>query len=67
MDTGHPDLDRLTRMIADLETRLQTNIAMTQSIVRGTDPDSAAGREARQMLAKFQRMLDGLGSTSQED
>jgi hypothetical protein len=49
------------RMIADLEIRLRTDIAVTASIVRGTDPDSADGREARQMLDRFQQMLDGLG------
>jgi hypothetical protein len=60
-DQLDPAWGRAARMIADLETRLSTDIAVVTSIVRGADPDSADGREARRMLDRLQRMLDGLG------
>jgi hypothetical protein len=51
---------RVARLMADLETQLQTDVAVLQSIVRGTDPDSPDGRRAQQMLAAFGRMMNDL-------
>jgi hypothetical protein len=56
---------KLSRLARDLETRLATSIAVTQSIVRGTDPDSSDGREARMALARFQQLLRELGHLSE--
>jgi hypothetical protein len=48
------------RLMADLETRLQTDTAVLQRIIRGTDPASPDGRQAERMLAVFRRMMNDL-------
>jgi hypothetical protein len=54
------DTYRAGRMMADLETRLQTDMAVLQSIIRGTDPASPDGRRAQRMLVVFGRMMNDL-------
>jgi hypothetical protein len=53
--------------LRSLESRLETAIAVAESIVRGSDPETADGREARAMLKRLRRMRDGIGQALDED
>jgi hypothetical protein len=57
----------LAKQLQDLETRLLTDRAVLQSLVRGSEPDTPSGQQAREMLARVTRLLDGLGGLLTDD
>jgi hypothetical protein len=56
----------LANRILDLETRIVTILAVSESIVKGTDARTIEGRKARLMVKHLQRLTEDLAEVKEE-
>lgn len=59
-------IDRLIRMWRELETRVETQIAVLRPVIQGSDPHSPRGREARAKMARLRQIQQMFGGSSGE-